>query len=72
MIWEDNQFQLYAAHKFNTQYPEHRPYEASEHLAKNLIYRSCKIKLASELENIEENVIFIGLMKAYRKWTDTQ
>lgn len=66
MIWKDNNFQIFASEKFNEKYPKHAPYVPSEALARNFIYRSCKIKLASE--DIENNKIFKELMKRYENW----
>ena len=64
MIWEDSQFQKFASEKFTEKYG--KPYIPSEALARNYIYRSCKIKLASE--DIENNKIFKELMKRYENW----
>lgn len=68
MIWEDSQFQKFASEKFNENYPKYAPYEPSEALARNFIYRSCNIKLASE--DIENNKIFKELMKRYKEWSE--
>ena len=63
MIWKDVNFQKFAAEKFTEKY--NKPYAPSEALARNYLYRSCKIKLASELKNIEENKTFQKIMRAY-------
>ena len=66
MIWKDKDFQRFAAYQFKKQYGV--PYIPSEALARNYLYRTCKLTLASELENIEENKTFKGLMKVYNQW----
>jgi len=68
MIWTDNNFQEYAAERFNEKYPKSLHYSPSEALAKNFIYRSCKILSRSELDTIENNPIFKELMKKYKQW----
>ena len=65
MIWEDSQFQKYASEKFNEKYPKYAPYAPSEALAKNYLYRACKLTLASELKNIDQNKTFQKIMRAY-------
>ena len=63
MIWKDEKFKEYVRLKFEKQY--NRPYVASEALARNYLYRTCKLKLASELKNIDQNKTFQKVMRAY-------
>jgi len=68
MIWKEKDFQRFAAEKYAEKYG--KPYIPSEALARNYIYRACKIELASELENIEHSKIFKELMKKYQQWSE--
>jgi len=67
-IAKDSKFQRYAYEQFMEKYPNIRR-EQGEPLARNFIYRSCKVKRLSDLEN---NPIFDRLMEKYNIWADNQ
>ena len=70
MIWEDEKFQKYVAHKFEEQYPHHNPYVPSEALARNYLFRACGIKLVSKLDDLENNETFKKIMKKFNEWSE--